>query len=168
MKNKLILSGLVVGLLAAALPALAAVPGVQLSHGGFGQKAGDATAFGVAICNNGIQTVPSVPFAVTANGRTVSAAVQGPLSAGCKYAYLAYSSFAMAGGATYPVTVAIDPNHILANATVDAPATYTITVPGAGQVLGASTMSAAERQSLLAQLAQMTAILQGLLAKLGL
>ncbi|MDE2018867.1 MAG: hypothetical protein KGJ13_00805 [Patescibacteria group bacterium] len=168
MKNKLIFSGIVVGLLAATLPALAAVPGVQLGHGGIGQKAGDTTDFGVAICNNGAQTVSAVPFAVTLNGKTVAATVDGPLSANCQYTYLTYSIFDVTAGNTYSATVAIDPNHILGTAAVAALATYTITVPVGGQVLGASAISESERQSLLAQLAQMTAILQGLLAKLGL
>jgi hypothetical protein len=170
MKNKLIYAGaaaaLATSFLVAITPALAA-PAVLLQHAGVGQKAGDTANFGVAICNNGTQSVPgATPFQVTANGKAVNATVAGPLAAGaCKYTYLAYSSFGMTVGNTYSVVVSIDPSHTVTTNT-DAPATYSITVPSAGKVLGASTMSDAERQSLLAQLASMVTILQGLLTRL--
>ncbi len=174
MKNKLTFAGAAagmavgVGLLIAAAPAFAATA-ILLQHAGVGQKARDSASFGVAICNNGTQSVPgATPFTATVNGATVSANVAGTLIAGaCKYTYLPYGSFGMTAGNTYTVVVSIDPSHTIANATTDAPATYSVTVPGAGKVLGANTsMSSAERTSLLAQLASMVAVLQELLAKL--
>jgi len=167
MKNKLMYAGVVAAFLAAAIPALAATTGIALRHAGIGQKAGDTANFGVAICNNGTQTISgSTPFTVTANGHTANVVVVGPLAGGsCKYTYLAYSSFGMAAGATYSVNVSIDPSHTVTS-NVDAPAVYSLKVPG--QVLGASAVSDAERQSMLDQLASMAAILHNLLVKLGL
>lgn len=177
MKNKLTFTGAaagvaMAGLFIAIVPALAA-SAVVLGHAGIGQKAGDTANFGVAICDNGTQaTAGAVPFAVTANGKTVSATVSGPLAAGaCQYTYLAYSSFGMTSGSSYSVTVTIDPNQTVTT-NVAAPANYMLTVPGpVGQVLGASTVvpnaSASGRASQLAQLANLEAILQQLLAKLA-
>jgi len=166
MKNKLIIASIMAGMLAASVPALAANSAIVLQHGGIGQKAADPNNFGVAVCDKGTQSASGVPLQVTANGITVNATAFGPIQAGgCTYTYLSYASFGMAKGKIYSVQVAIDPNQTITT-NIDAPATYTIKVPG-GKVLGASTMSDAERQSLLNQLASMEAMLQSLLAKLG-
>jgi hypothetical protein len=168
MKNKLTYAGIAaMGFLVAAAPALAASV-VALGNAGVGQKVGDATSFGVAICNNGTQAVAgTVPFTISANGRVVNAMVAAPLAAGaCKYTYFTYGSFGMTAASSYSVNIAIDPNQTVTT-NVDAPATYMLTVPGSvGQVLGASTTSDDQRSQLLAQLASMVAILEGLLARL--
>ena len=170
MKNKLIFAGIAgMGLLVMVAPAFAA-SAIVLRHAGIGQRAGDTTSFGVAICNNGTQAVSGVvPFRVSANGKTVNATVNGALAAGgCQYTYLTYSSFNMTVGVSYSVSVAIDPNHTVTT-NVDAPATYMLSVPGsAGKVLGASTSIPSDQSSqMLTQLASMEAMLQQLLAQLA-
>jgi hypothetical protein len=166
MKNKLIYAGVAMSLLVVVAPAFAA-SGAVLSHAGVGQKAGDVTTFGIAVCNNGDQQISqSVPISARANGRTVSTYVNGPLNAGaCAYSYLSYDMFGMVGGQTYSVLVDIDPQHSITQS-VEPQAAYSVAVPS-GQVLGASTVSGDERSQMLAQLASMVAILQQLLAQLA-
>jgi hypothetical protein len=155
-------------------PALAASN--VLVNSGLGQKAGDVTSFGVAICNKGTQALGSAPVTVTGNSHSLTV-MTGALSQGsCGYSYIAYSDLGMTSGKTYLVVVTIDPNHTVVG---DADqATYTVTVPS-GQVKGVSTsadttvattaatpMTPEHRTELLAQLASMINVLNQLLAQL--
>ena len=127
MKKIVMIMGLTaVALLIACAPVFAAA---SVTAGSIGQRANDASTFGIAVCNTGdaAQTA-SVPVAVTANGTTISAQSASPIAAGtCAYTYLSYASFAMVGGHAYPAQVSVNSG---------APSAYTINVPGS--VLGAS------------------------------
>jgi len=141
--------------------------GLVLSNSGLGQKVGDTTNFGVAVCDNGnVAVTTDIPISVAANGATSAAKISAPIMAGaCGYAYLSYAAFNMTAGNTYSVQAVIDPANTL-GATIDGgPASYTVIVPSTGHVLGASAVSDSTRTSLLAQLAGMISTLEALLAK---
>ena len=144
------------------LPAFAAT-GVTLVNSGLGQRASDTANFGLAVCNVGTQdATQAASVVVTANGKTVTLSSPVLAVGVCGYVYTSYAGLGMTAGNTYSVSVVIDPNQTV-SATNSA--TYSVTVP-AGQVLGASTMSTSARQQMLAQLANLEAMLQALLSKL--
>ena len=155
--------------LAIAMSANAA--GITLTNGGFGQRSGDVGSFGFAVCDSGsVLFSGGVPISVTANGVPDVVSFTSPLAASsCGYTYLPYASFNMVPGNTYSISVTIDPQHSLIT-NINNQATYaSVMVPSAsrGQVLGARTMSDAEHQFLLGELAQAATTLEGLLFKIG-
>jgi hypothetical protein len=154
----------VVGLIGSAMVAFADT-GVVLVNSGLGQKAGDVTDFGVAVCDQGsVALSHAVPISVTVNGVTVSANSPASLAVGgCGYTYLNYHSFNLSTGQTYSVQTIIDPQGTTVSNS-NTQALYSMTVPS-GAVLGASAISSAVRAQLLAQLANMVSLLQSLLAR---
>jgi len=139
----------------------ASASGASLANGGFGQRSTDPSSFGFAVCNKDTAAFSgSVPVSVVANGVTQNISVAESLTAGaCAYSYLPYATFNMTAGNTYSITVTVNGQD---------QATYaSILVPSAGKVLGASTMSAAQRAYLLNELANAEALLKVLLAKLN-
>src|SRR5258708_5146879 len=106
--KKLSIGFAVIALVMGASTAFAA--NTNLSNGGLGQRAGDNTNFGVAVCNNAsTDLTASVPVTITANGIPMTVQSAAPISANtCAYTYVPYSSFNMVGGVPYAVSVVID------------------------------------------------------------
>jgi imidazole glycerol phosphate synthase subunit HisF len=132
MKKHLIgLLGVSVGLSAVVLPVVSLAAGVNLYNGGFGQVAGNAQNFGVAVCNGGTSAVTqSVPVSITVGSQTVSVSSAASIAAGkCEYTYLPYGQLGMQAAGTYSVTVTIDPNRSLIS-NINNQSTYNVTVAG--------------------------------------
>jgi len=140
--NKNVLMAGALGLLAVALPALSQAAGVTLTNGGLGQSAGNASQFGVAVCNGGKTSVTaSVPVSVSANSVNATVDSASSIAAGaCAYTYLPYNQFGMKAGSTYTVSVTIDPNHTMAT-NANNQTSYSVTVPGGN---GAQTSATAD------------------------
>jgi hypothetical protein len=143
MKN---MKGLVisaVGFLAVVLPALSLAAGVTLTNGGLGQVAGNASSFGVAVCDGGKSALTaSVPVSVTANGVSISTNSASNIAAGaCEYTYVPYSQFNMQAGNTYTVNVTIDSNHATITNTNNQ-TSYSVTVPSSATAAGTADVSA--------------------------
>jgi hypothetical protein len=163
MKNVIVVVGLAVAAVMSIAPVFAA-SGIVLINSGLGQKSGNVTNFGVAVCNNGTGNLAqAVPIRITANGQTGTVSSPAPLQAGsCGYSYISYATFNMSRGQTYSVAVTIDPNRTVVSNT-NTQAAYSITVPS-GRVLGAS-IDSTSQAAMLNQLAGMVTILEQLLAK---
>jgi hypothetical protein len=153
--NKLTLGVGLAVLMVVSTSAVVFAAGANVTSGALGQRASDASSFGVAVCNNGTaDQTASVPFSATANGVTVSGQSGSPITAGaCTYTYLPYASFNMIGGSTYSVQVGI------AGADTQ---TYSVTVPGS--VLGASTVNGAVDQNRINLMATEIQLLRQLIA----
>ncbi|HVM76758.1 MAG TPA: hypothetical protein VMU07_01240 [Candidatus Paceibacterota bacterium] len=152
MKN--ITMGVVVAVAAVIVMVAPAMAAANLTSGSIGQRASDASTFGIAVCNNGATAQnSSVPVSITANGTAVSISSAAPIKPGaCSYSYVSYASFHMIGGRTYSVQVSVNGGALQA---------YTVTMPGS--VLGASTSGSSDdalRAQLLSLLQQLLALLQ--------
>jgi hypothetical protein len=159
-------------LIGVAVATSASAASVTLTNGGFGQRNNDANSFGFAVCNGSATSFSGrVPVVVTANGITQTVSFTSSLApSACSYTYLSYATFNMVSGKTYSISVTIDPQHSLVTNTNNRATYASIMVPSlssGGQVLGASTMSNAERQFLLGELSTAVAALNALLAQIG-
>ena len=111
-------------------PSASFAASIDIINGGIGQVSSNPQQFGVAVCNEGDETLTSaLPITVTVADQTVTTSSTAPIDAGqCLYTYLDYSQFNMQPSQTYSVDVVIDPQHTVVSNTNNE-ATYSVIAP---------------------------------------